>query len=87
MGLFFESKSSFFPPMMTGMIQVGETTGNLEENLTYVAEFYESEVNESIGNLTTVIEPLLLLFMGFLVGFVALSIITPIYKITQGLTV
>jgi type IV pilus assembly protein PilC len=66
---------------------VGETTGNLEENLAYLAEFYEGEVNESVGNLTTVIEPLLLLFMGFLVGFVALSIITPIYKITQGLQI
>ncbi len=76
-----------FPAMMVGMIQVGEQTGNLEENLAYLAEFYEGEVNESVGNLTTIIEPLLLLFMGFLVGFVALSIITPIYKITQGLTV
>lgn len=84
---YLESRPALFPPMMVGMIQVGETTGNLEENLTYVAEFYESEVNESVGNLTTVIEPLLLLFMGFLVGFVALSIITPIYKITQGLQV
>ena len=84
---YLESRPTLFPPMMVGMIQVGETTGNLEENLTYVAEFYESEVNESVGNLTTVIEPLLLLFMGFLVGFVALSIITPIYKITQGLQV
>jgi type IV pilus assembly protein PilC len=84
---YLESRPALFPPMMTGMIQVGETTGNLEENLTYVAEFYEGEVNDSVSNLTTVIEPLLLLFMGFLVGFVALSIITPIYKITQGLQV
>ncbi len=84
---YLESRPALFPPMMTGMVQVGETTGNLEENLVYVAEFYEGEVNESVSNLTTVIEPLLLLFMGALVGFVALSIITPIYKITQGLQV
>ena len=84
---YFESKPKLFPAMMTGMIQVGESTGNLEENLGYLAEFYEGEVNDSVSNLTTVIEPLLLLFMGFLVGFVALSIMTPIYKITQGLQV
>jgi type IV pilus assembly protein PilC len=82
-----ETRPRYFPAMLTGMIQVGEQTGNLEENLLYLAEFYESEVNESVGNLTTVIEPLLLLFMGFLVGFVALSIITPIYKVTQGLQI
>lgn len=83
---YLESRGKLFPPMMVGMIQVGETTGNLEENLNYVAEFYESETNESVSNLTTVIEPLLLLFMGFMVGFIALSIVTPIYTITQGLT-
>jgi type IV pilus assembly protein PilC len=84
---YLETQPRRFPAMLVGMIQVGETTGNLEENLAYLAEFYEGEVNESVGNLTTVIEPLLLLFMGFLVGFVALSIITPIYKITQGLQI
>lgn len=77
----------FFPPLMTGMIRVGETTGNLEENLEYLAEYYESEVKETVERLTTVIEPVLLIFMGVLVGFIALSIITPIYKITQGLKI
>src|SRR3989344_741399 len=77
----------FFPPLMIGMIQVGETTGNLEENLEYLAEYYESEVKETVDRLTTVIEPVLLIFMGVLVGFIALSIITPIYKITQGLKI
>ena len=72
---------------MIGMIQVGETTGNLEENLEYLAEYYESEVKETVDRLTTVIEPVLLIFMGVLVGFIALSIITPIYKITQGLKI
>lgn len=87
MARFLEMRPKLFPAMVTGMIQVGESTGNLEENLNYLAEFYEGEVNESVSNLTIVIEPLLLLFMGFLVGFVALSIITPIYQITQGLEV
>lgn len=77
----------FFPPMFAGMIHVGETTGNLEENLRYLSEFYEGEVDDTIRNLTTIIEPVMLLFMGAIVGFVALSIITPIYKVTQGIKI
>lgn len=76
-----------FPPMLVGMIKVGEGTGNLEDNLLYLAEYYESEVDETVNNLTTILEPLLLLFMGVIVGFIALSIITPIYKVTQGLNI
>jgi type IV pilus assembly protein PilC len=72
-----------FPSMVVGMIQVGERTGTLEENLLYLAEYYEGEVDDIVKNLTTTLEPFLLLLMGFVVGFVALSIITPIYKITQ----
>lgn len=72
-----------FPSMVVGMIQVGERTGKLEENLLYLAEHYEGEVDDIVKNLTTILEPFLLLFMGLVVGFVALSIITPIYKITQ----
>jgi type IV pilus assembly protein PilC len=81
------SKPSLFPPMFAGMIEVGESTGNLEENLNYLSEYYESEVNDTVQGLTTILEPLLLLVMGFVVGFVALSIITPIYKVTQELKV
>ncbi len=76
-----------FPPMVAGMIRVGESTGNLQENLLYLAEFYENEVDELTKNLTAILEPILLLFMGILVGFIALSIITPIYKITEGIQV
>ena len=77
----------FFPPMLVGMIEVGENTGNLDENLVYLSEYYESEVEETVKNLTTILEPILLVVMGLVVGFVALSIITPIYKITQELKV
>lgn len=86
-GRYLSEKPKLFPPMLAGMIQVGESTGNLEQNLLYLSEYYESEVDEFVKNLTTILEPLLLLFMGLLVGFVALSIITPIYNITQGLRV
>lgn len=73
----------FFPPMLVGMIQIGESTGKLEENLAHLAGYYEGELDELVKNLTTILEPILLVFMGIVVGFVALSIITPIYKITQ----
>jgi len=83
MAHYMSREPKLFPPMFVGMIRVGESTGNLEENMTYLADYYESEVDETLKNLTTVVEPLLLVIMGLLVGFVALSIITPIYKITQ----
>ena len=68
------------------MIEVGDATGTLEPNLFYLADFYENEVDELTKNLSVVIEPLLLLFMGGIVGFVAISIITPIYEITQSIS-
>ena len=74
-----------FFPTVTRMIEVGETTGSLENNLFYLAEFYESEVDEVTKNLSNVLEPLLLLIMGGIVGFVSISIMTPIYQVTQTL--
>lgn len=78
-------KKRYFPPLVAGMIRVGENTGNLDENLEYLADYYEDEVDTRLKVLTSVLEPLMLLFMGLLVGFVALSIITPIYSISQGI--
>ncbi|MEK7513120.1 MAG: type II secretion system F family protein [Patescibacteria group bacterium] len=76
-----------FPPMLSGMIKVGENTGTLEENLLYLSEYFTEEVESSVRNLTSLLEPILVLFMGLVVGFIALSIIMPIYSITQGLRV
>lgn len=72
-----------FPSLATGMIEIGENTGNLGENLAYLSEYYTEEVENAIRDLTSLIEPMLLLVMGLLVGFVALSIITPIYEVTS----
>ncbi|KKQ22359.1 hypothetical protein A2999_00895 [Candidatus Wolfebacteria bacterium RIFCSPLOWO2_01_FULL_38_11] len=77
----------FFPPTFSQMVEVGENTGHLDENLVYLAEFYEAEVDEMFKNLSTILEPLLLLVMGIIVGFVALAIITPIYGLTQSLKI
>lgn len=71
-----------FPVLVSRMIAVGEKTGSLEETLGYLAEFYEEEIDVISKSLTTILEPLLLLGIGLVVGFVALAIITPIYELT-----
>lgn len=76
---------ALFPAMIAHMLAVGETAGNLSETFLYLAEMYEQEVDDLTRNLSSLIEPVLMLFMGLLVGFVAISIITPIYSITQKL--
>jgi type IV pilus assembly protein PilC len=82
---FLELEGKLYPAMVSQMVAVGEKTGNLSESLMYLAEIYESEVDELTKNLSTAIEPILMIFMGILVGFVAISIITPIYSFTQHL--
>lgn len=74
-----------FPPLMAGMIEMGENTGNLETNLAYLADYYADEVTVTLRNLTTLLEPVLLLVMGSIVAFVAISIVTPIYSISQSI--
>jgi len=76
----------FFPEILTQIISVGERSGNLSETLVYVSELYEGEVEESTKNLSSLIEPVLMVAMGIVVGFVVISVITPIYGITQHLS-
>lgn len=84
--IYLSKDPSLFPPIFSNMIQVGENTGNLTENLEYLSQFYEEDVDEVLKNLNSIIEPFLLLLMGGMVGFIALSVITPIYSISQSLT-
>ena len=85
LGNYLAKHRGYFPPLVSGMIQIGETTGNLEDNLEYLADYYDDEVDLKLHALTSLIEPAMLLMMGLLVGFVALSIITPIYSISAGI--
>ena len=62
--------------MLSQMIEVGENTGNLSQTLLYLNNFYETEVDEITKNLSTTLEPILLIIMGVIVGFVAIAIIT-----------
>jgi type IV pilus assembly protein PilC len=74
-----------FPPMVTRMISIGEKTGALEKLLMKIAEFYDQEVRATVKALTSLIEPMLIATMGFIVGFIVLSIFLPIIKIQQNL--
>ncbi len=73
---------NLFPKLVTRMIHVGEQSGRLEESLYYLASFYEEEVDNDAKTMSTAIEPVLLISIGIIVAFLALSIITPIYSIT-----
>lgn len=76
-------KSGIFPPLMIHMIAVGERSGQLEEMLLKTAETYESEVDSTIATLTTLLEPVMIVFMGALVTFIVLSILLPIFQMSQ----
>lgn len=82
---YLKDRPKLFPPTLSHMISVGEKTGNLEDSLLYLAEFYEKEVDSATKNLSVILEPMLLIFIGIIVAFIAVSIITPIYQLTRGL--
>jgi len=75
-----------FPPLCAQMVSAGEETGSLAASLLYLSDMYEEDINDLTRNLTTLLEPMLMIVMGLIVGFIAISIITPIYGITQNLT-
>jgi type IV pilus assembly protein PilC len=71
-----------YPPLVSKMVSVGEKTGKLDETLLYLGNFYEDEVDDLSKNLSTVIEPILLIIIGIGVAFLAVAIISPIYELT-----
>lgn len=80
-----EINPSLFPPIVTQMVAIGEETGELDNILEELAEFYEEEVNQIMENLPSIIEPILILVLGLGVGGVAVSIIMPMYSITTAI--
>lgn len=86
MSSYLRKNRALFPDVMTQIITVGERSGDLQNSLIYLSGFYESEVEDFTKNLSNIIEPILMIFMGIMVGFIAISIITPIYGITQHLS-
>lgn len=76
-------QGKLFPRMFAQIVDTGESTGTLPEAFTELSVQYEADLEELTQNLTTLIEPVLMIAMGLLVGFIALAIITPVYQITQ----
>ena len=74
------SEVKVFPAMVTQMISVGEETGSLDAMLGKIADFYEDEVNAAVKSLTSILEPILMLFVGALVGTVVISMYLPIFN-------
>lgn len=75
------SKAKVFPPMVTHMIAVGESTGALDAMLAKIADFYDDEVDNAVSNLTAMMEPLLMVFLGTAVGFIVIAMYLPIFKL------
>lgn len=74
-------QSKVFPPMVCQMISVGESTGALDTMLQKIAEFYEDEVDNMVANLTTLMEPMVILFLGIIIGGLVISMYLPIFKL------
>ncbi|HPC10794.1 MAG TPA: type II secretion system F family protein, partial [candidate division Zixibacteria bacterium] len=74
-------ESGVFPPMVTQMISVGEKTGGLDEMLNKIAEFYDEEVDDAVSALTSIIEPVIIVFMGIVIGGILIAMYLPMFDI------
>lgn len=74
-------ESNVFPPMVVQMISVGEETGALDDMLTRIADFYDSEVDTAVDSLTSLIEPIMIVFMGGIVGGMVVAMYLPMFKL------
>lgn len=77
------SSIKVFPPMLIEMISIGEETGTLDEMLSKTAQFYDEEVDTMVAGLTSLIEPIIIVFLAVIVGFIVISIMLPIFNIYQ----
>lgn len=75
-------KSKIFPKMVPHMIAVGEETGSLDKTLLKVTEFYDKEIDNTLKNLSSILEPIIMIIIGLGTGFIVISVITPIYQMS-----
>ena len=78
-------ESKVFPPMVCRMVQIGEKSGSLEQLLEKISDFYDDQVNAAVKTLTSMIEPLMIGVMGFLVGGIVLAVFLPIFELQRQL--
>ena len=72
-----------FPPLVSQMVKVGEETGELQKMLDKIADFYEDEVDTSIASLTSIIEPLMMMGVGAIIGIIVIAMYLPMFKLLQ----
>lgn len=80
-----EKHSNLFPPLLTLMLKVGEEAGTVEDILKQMGEYYEEEVDSVMKNISSIIEPVMVVIIGTVVGVMAVALIMPIYSITQAM--
>lgn len=83
--IFDHSKFNFFPLIAVRMLGVGEKTGKLDETFSYLGDYFEDEVDSTSKNLSTILEPVILIIVGLIVAFIAVSIIGPIYQFSSSI--
>ena len=81
----FKKQPRLFSNLVVQMMEVGEESGTTDAVLTEVADFYEAEVDQTMKNLSSILEPVIMIFIGSAVGFLAVALISPIYNITQSI--
>lgn len=79
------SKSDVFPKMVIHMISVGESTGALDAMLTKIADFYDEEVDAAVASLTALLEPMMMVFLGTVIGFIVIAMYLPIFKMASAI--
>jgi len=77
------ARSKIFPPMVTRMVSAGEKSGELEKMLSKVSEFYDAQVDASVSGLTSMIEPLIIAFLGIIIGTIVICMFLPIFRMSE----
>jgi len=79
------TQSQVFPKMVTHMIAVGESTGALDAMLGKIADFYEDEVDQAVASLTSLLEPVMMVFLGVIIGFIVIAMYLPIFQMASAI--